>query len=135
VSLADAIRFAKPRHNNHLDQYPLALLLEESYLGMTVNHNPPDGADKMREFSLATMLHMLSLPKNAQGDTHYLGIASTGGLDPKNERVFLKAKGSLYLDERRKKRWDRFIVFAFGLVAGVLTAIASAWAKGHWKLP
>ena len=60
VSLAAAIRMAKPRHKNHLDHYPLALLLEEGYLGVTITHTPPTGAEKMREFSLATTLHDLT---------------------------------------------------------------------------
>ncbi|SRR6266849_588163 len=135
VSLADGIRLARRRHKNHLDQYPLALLLEEGYLGMTINHNPPSGAETMREFSLATTLHTLSLPKNERGEVHYLGVISSGSIEPKNERVFLKAKGALYLDERRQKGWDRVWVFALGLVAGVLTTIGSAWARGQLKLP
>lgn len=135
VPLADAIRLARPRVRNHRDQYPLALLLEEGYLGMTINHIPPSGAEAMREFSLATTLHMFSLPKNERGEVHYLGIISTGSIDPKNERVFLKAKGALYLDERRQKLSDRVWFFVLGLVAGVIAAIASAWARGHLRLP
>jgi hypothetical protein len=135
VSLAAAIRLAKPCHRSHVDQYPLALLLEEGYLGMTINHSPPSGAEGMREFSLATTLHRLCLPKDARGEVHYLGIVSTGTIDPKNERVFLKAKGTLYLDERRQKWWDRFWFFALGLAVGLLTTIGSAWVRGHLRLP
>jgi hypothetical protein len=58
LSLSDALRLAKAQHKSHLDQYPLALLLEENYLGMTLNHVPPQGAESMREFTLATTLHM-----------------------------------------------------------------------------
>ena len=134
VSLDDAIRFARPHQRNHRDQYPLALLLEEGYLGMTVNHTPPAGAEEMREFSLATTLHMFSLPKDEHGEVHYLGIVSTGSIDPKNERVFLKAKGALYLDEQRQKLSDRIWFFGLGLMAGVLSTIASAWALGHLGL-
>ena len=135
VSLATAIRLATPRHKNHIDQYPLSLLLEEGYLGMTMNHQPPAGAEKMREFTLATTLHVFSLPKGADGDVRYLGIVSTGSLDPGSERVFLKAKGALYLDERRQKFRDRFWFFVLGMLAGILTPIASAWVRGHLKLP
>jgi len=135
ISLAGAIRLAKPCHTSHLDQYPLALLLEEGYLGMTINDTPPSGAERMREFSLATTLHMLSLPKNERGETQYLGIISTGSIDPKNERVFLKAKGALYLDERRQKRRDRFWFFVLGLAAGVLATIVSAWLRRQLGLP
>jgi hypothetical protein len=135
VSLAAAIRLGQTRLRSHLDQYPLALLLEDGYLGMTINHSPPSGAEAMREFSLATTLHMFCLPKDERGEVHYLGIVSTGSIDPENERVFLKAKGALYLDERRQKLWDRFWFFLLGLAAGVLAAIGSAWVRGQLRLP
>jgi hypothetical protein len=135
VSLAAAIRLGQRHRMSHLEQYPLALLLEDGYLGMTINHSPPAGAEGMREFSLATTLHMFSLPKNERGEVHYLGIISKGGIDPEKERVFLKAKGALYLDERRQELWDRFWFFVLGLGAGVLTSIASAWVRGHLRLP
>ena len=135
ISLAAAIRLAKPCHRSHVDQYPLASLLEEGYLGMTINHNPPSGAEAMREFSFATTLYMFYLPKNERGEVHYLGIISRGSIDPKNERVFLKAKGALYLDERRQKLWDRIWFFVLGLGAGVLATIASAWLRGQLRLP
>jgi len=135
VSLAAAIRLGQSRHRSHLDQYPLALLLEDGYLGMTINHSPPAGAEAMREFSLATTLHMFSLPKNERGEVHYLGIISHGGIDPEKQHVFLKAKGALYLDERTQKRWDRFWFFVLGFGAAVLSSIASAWVRGHLRLP
>src|SRR6266699_6972963 len=80
LSLSDALRLAKRKHKSHLDQYPLALLLEEGYLGITLNHTPPQGAETMREFTLATTLHMFTLSKNQEGKTHYLGITSSGGV-------------------------------------------------------
>jgi hypothetical protein len=135
VSLASAIRMAAPSHRDHLDQYPLALLLEDGYLGTTISHAPPIGAEEMREFSLATTLHMFTLPRDADGVVHYLGIKSSGSIDPDKERVFLKAKGALYLDERVQKFWDRFWSFVLGFSAGLLAAIATAWAKGRLRLP
>ena len=114
VSLATAIRMARPRHKDHLDQYPLALLLEDGYLGTTIKNTPPDGAEEMREFSLATTLHMFSLRKDASGAVEYLGIRSTGDIDPRRARVFLRAKGALYLDEHRRRIWDRFWSFVLG---------------------
>lgn len=135
VSLAEAIQLATPCRGNHVDQYPLALLIEDGYLGLTINHNPPTGAEKMREFSLATMLHMFSLPKDEEGVIHYLGIESSGSIKPEKERVFLKAKGALYLDEQRKKFWDRLWSFILGFSAGLLAAIAAAWVKGQLQLP
>lgn len=75
VSLASAIRVEQPRYKSHLDQYPLALLLEEGYLGMTLNYEPPAGAEEMREFCLANTLHMFTIPTNGAGETHYRGVA------------------------------------------------------------
>jgi hypothetical protein len=135
VSLAAAIKMAKPVHKNHLDQYPLALLLEDAYLGTTINYTPPEGAEQMREFGLATTLHMFTLPKNSNGIVRYLGITSQGGLDPALERVFLKAKGALYLDEQRRRFWDRFWSFVVGFGAGLLVVIAGDWLKGVLRLP
>lgn len=135
ISLGAAIRMAKPCHKNHLDQYPLALLLESGYLGVTINHIPPTGAEAMREFSLATTLHIFTLPKGPDGGIHYLGINSSGSIDPEKERVFLKAKGSLYLDEYRQKFWDRCWSFVLGFCAGVLVNIAAAWVKRQLSLP
>jgi len=135
LSLSDSLRLAKVRHKSHLDQYPLALLLEEDYLGMTLNHVPPQGAESMREFTLATTLHMFTLPKSQAGETHYLGIRSSGSVSPDKERVFIKAKGALYLGEQRQKFWDRLWSFILGFVVGTLVAFASAWFKGELKLP
>ena len=135
IPLATAIRLAKPRHKNHVDQYPLSLLIEEGYLGTTINHDSPPGFEKMREFDLAMRLHMFSLPKGDDGDVHYLGILSRGNLDPVKERVFLKAKGALYMDEHRQKLRDRFWFFVLGMLAGILTPIVSAWIRGHLNFP
>src|SRR5688572_27597413 len=86
VSLAAAIELTKPRHGSHLDQYSLVLLLEEGYLGTTTKHTPPVGFEALREFFLATTLHMFSLPKDERGEVHYLDITSSGNLDPRKER-------------------------------------------------
>ncbi len=135
VSLATAIAMARPLHGDHVDQYPLALLLEDGYLGVTINHKPAADAEEMREFFLARMLYMFTLPKDAEGVIHYLGTRSSGSINPENERVFLKAKGALYLDEQRKKFNDRLWSFALGLTAGLLAAISAAWIKGQLSLP
>jgi hypothetical protein len=135
ISLAAAIRMARSRHKDHLDQYPLALLLEDGYLGATIKNTPPDGAEEMREFSLATTLHMFSLGKDASGAVDYLGIRSTGTINPEKERVFLRAKGALYLDEHNRRIRDRFWSFVLGFGGGVLAAIVTAWIKGRLSLP
>jgi hypothetical protein len=89
VSLDDAIRMGHKRGDDHRNQYPLALLLEEHYLGMTISYTPPDGFDLMREFALAITLHMYLLPADTGGVVSYLGIRTAGMLEPKKERVFL----------------------------------------------
>ena len=89
----------------------------------------------MREFSLAITLYMFALPKDDKGIVNYLGIKSSGSIDLEKERVFLKAKGSLYLDELKQKFWDRMWSFVLGFSAGLLVAIASAWLKEQLKLP
>ncbi len=134
VSLAAAIKMAKPSHGNHLDQYPLTLLLEGGYLGTTINYTPPDGAEAMREFGLANFLHKFTLPKDANGVVHYLGFSSQGGLDPE-VKVFLKAKGALYLDEYRRRFWDRLWTFLIAFGAALLVVIAGAWLRGVLRLP
>jgi hypothetical protein len=75
---------------------------------------------------------MFTLPKNSNGVVHYhgvgspLGVRSHGDVDPANERVFLKAKGALYLDQFAQKRWDRFWAFISGAVAGVMVGLVVA---------
>lgn len=62
---------ARSCHVDHIDQYLLALLLEEGYLGVTLNHTPPTGAD-------------------ADGMVHYLEMKSSGNVNPEQERIFLR---------------------------------------------
>jgi hypothetical protein len=133
VSLDEAIRMGERHGGDHRNQYPLALLIEEHYLGMTINHTPPEGVDLMREFSLAVTLHMFLLPADADGIIRYLGITTSGGLDPKKERVFLTAKGRLHLDEFRQKRWDRIWSVVLGFVTGLLVAVCAAWVKNRFR--
>jgi hypothetical protein len=135
VSLATAVRMGRPHHGDHLDQYPLALLLEGGYLGVTLNYTPPTGAEEMREYALAKTLHMFTLPKDADGAVRYQGIRSSGSLDAETEHVFLKAKGALYLDEYKQRVWDRLWLFVLGLSTGLLVALVGAWLKGLLKLP
>jgi hypothetical protein len=133
VSLDDAIRMGHKRGDDHRNQYPLALLLEEHYLGMTISYTPPDGFDLMREFALAITLHMYLLPADTGGVVSYLGIRTARMLEPKKERVFLTAKGALYFDEYRQKRLDRLWSVALGFATGLLVAICAAWIKSLFR--
>ena len=58
ISLKDAIEFPKALPD-HTAQYPLALLIEEGYLGSTLDHQPPAGAEKgARVFSCGFPSHV-----------------------------------------------------------------------------
>jgi len=133
MTLDEAIRMSHKSGGDHRNQYPLALLLEEHYLGMTINYTPPEGFDRMREFALAITLHMYMVPADVSGAVTYQGIRSSGGIDPKNERVFLTAKGALYMDEFWQKRWDRIWSVVLGFATGVLVAVCGAWLKSHFR--
>ena len=123
------------RGRDHIDQYPLALLIEEGYLGITLDHSPPMGAEQMRELSLAITLHMFTLPKDSSGAVYYLDIKSQGNVNPEQERVFLRAKGALYLDQLAQKHWDRLWSLAYGFIGGVLGALVTALLKRQLSLP
>ncbi len=111
-------------HNDHTDFYPLVILIESGYVGLTFNHNPPTGAEEMREFSLAYSLHMLTLKQAGADQVKYKGVTSSGSLDPSNEKVFIKAKGSFFLSELVEKRRDRLVYFSLGLVSGLIALFA-----------
>ena len=140
LSLKDAIEFPKSLPD-HTAQYPLAMLIEEGYIGSTLDHQPPAGAEESREYSLAVSLHMYTLPKDDNGDVYYSGVVSPfgvrsyGNVDTARERVFLKAKGALYLDQYAQKRWDRFWAFLSGAVAGVMVGLALATLRKTFGLP
>jgi hypothetical protein len=131
-SLGDAIRLVQKRGGDHRNQYPLALLLEEHYLGTTFSYTPPDGFDLMREFALAVTLYMFLLPADDTGTVSYLGVRTSGSFDPQKERVFLTAKGALYLDEHRQKRLDRVWSVVVGFATGLLVALCVAWLKSRF---
>jgi hypothetical protein len=133
MPLYEVIRMSHKSGGDHRNQYPLALILEEHYLGMTINYAPPEGFDRMREFALAITLHMYMLPADSSGIVSYQGVRSSGGLDPQKERVFLTAKGALYIDEYWQKRWDRVWSVALGFTTGILVALGAAWAKTHFR--
>jgi hypothetical protein len=139
ISLKDAIDLPKTRPG-HTAQYPLVLLNEEGYIGSTLDRQPPTGAEKVREYSLAVSFHVFSFPKDSSGVVHYLGanmpqgVRSSGNVDPDQERVFLKAK-SASLGTFAQRRRDRFWTFVSGAVAGVLVGLLLASLRKHFGLP
>ena len=122
-----ALRMTDGKTQSHVDQYPLAMLLEENYLGISIDSQLPKNMERMRELDTAISLYMFTLPKNNEGEVQYMGITSRGGIDPKNERVFLKAKGALYLDEQRSKFRERLYSFVIGILVGCIVVGFSAW--------
>lgn len=125
VSLSDALALAPKKYNDHRDQYPLALLIEEGYVGITLTHEAPEGTEMMREFSQAISLHMFTLEKNKEGIVEYLDTSSIGNVDPGKEKVFIKAKGALYLEDCRQRKRERNISFMTGLGAGLIITVVS----------
>jgi hypothetical protein len=82
IPLLAALLLPKATHRNHLDQYALALLIEEGYVGCTINYSPPEGFEEMLEFALAITLHMFTLQAGEDGFVTYLGIRSSGSIKP-----------------------------------------------------
>lgn len=130
ISLDIALSMSNGKTQSHTDQYPLAMLLEEDYLGISIDNKPPKNIERMRELDTAIFLHMFTLPKNKDGEIHYMDIISRGGIVPNNERVFLKAKGALYLDEQRGKFRERLYSFVTGILVGIIVTGYSAWIHG-----
>ena len=129
ITLKYALSMADPKITSHVRQYPLALLIEEGYVGVTINNDPPDGTEAMREYFEATYLHIMTLPKTERA-VEYNGIRASGTMALESERPFIKAKGSLYLDEIAEKRWDRLYSLSVAVTAGIVVAVVSAWLRG-----
>lgn len=127
LSVDAAVKLAKPIRKDHIDQYPLALLIEAGYVGLTITYSPPSDAEEMREFALAKTLHMFGLPKDEHGEIRYLDIVTTGSLDPRKECIFLKAAGALYLESELQRQRERVYSFLVGFSAGFLSLLLSSW--------
>ena len=127
IPLSEALTVGAGVVGDHREQYPLALLIEDDYLGCSLNHRPPDGAERQREYSQAIGFHIFTLPKKEDGSREYQGIISRGSVDPQKERVFLKAKGALYLEERDQRQSERlftlFMIFASAVAASLITRL------------
>jgi hypothetical protein len=131
LSLHDALHLGEGSVGDHREQYPLALLIEEEYVGCTLRHTPPPGAELMREYTQAVAFYMFTMPKDSDGCTRYLGIVSSGSVDPKDQRIFLKAKGALYLDAAAAKRRERYYNFVIAVSVGAITGVFLAWLRKY----
>lgn len=116
ITLKEAINLRGKKIKNHKEQYPLALLICEEFIGTTVPFPTMDGTEKMPEFMGTIFLHMNRLERDNNGNIKYKGITSSG-CSFNEETVFIRAKGALYLDELKQKRIDRVISFALGFLA------------------
>jgi hypothetical protein len=135
IPLSVALRLNKGKTKNHIDQYPLALLLESDYLGISISSKDPEGMENMREMQAAITLHMYTLPEDKMGARKYMGITGQGSIKPEDERVFIKAKGLLYLEEQRTKFRERIYSFVIGIFVGIIAASFSAWIQGQIRMP
>lgn len=127
VTLEKAMFLTSTKFKDHRRYYPLALLLEEGYAGATVGNGDKGEAP---EFSYATFLYMLTLPKDKDGATYYMGMRSTGGIKAENERVYLRAKGALYLEEKTARARERVYSLVVAVSVGIIVALVSAWLRG-----
>lgn len=135
LPLADALKFGAGRFGDHRDQYSLAMLVQDEYVGVTVSRKDPPDTELMREFNLAIFLHTFALPKDKDGVIVYShptvgSIKSIGNLSAVRERVFLKAKGALYLDDIVEKRKERWFVWAVAIVAAAVGSGLTALLGG-----
>jgi hypothetical protein len=123
VAVKDAALLGPRIHGDHRDQYPLARLIEADYLGLTAKRTPPKGAEEMQGFTLAIELHLATLPKSPGGEREYRGVQQIGEIPTDWNRVYLTAKGALYLGELAEKRTERL----FTVFIAVLSACLAAW--------
>ena len=72
---------------------------------------------------------MGTIPKNEKGEIEYLGIQSSGNLNQNKVKIFLKAKGFLYLAEQKEKRNERLINTGLAILVGVLVGSIVGWLK------
>ena len=124
LPLKESVELSGCISKGHKIQYPLAMLIESGYLGMTVSFPTLEGAEKMPEFMGAIFLHINRLEKNENGTIEYNGITSSGSSFD-DEKIFIRTKGLLYLDEIRQKKSDRIINFLIGFFAVLLPLIFS----------
>ena len=130
LSLREAIKLLDGKTNTHTDMYPLVMLVEDGYLGITIQHSPAKGTEQMREHSLAMSLHMLRLPKDKDGTVKYRGVSSVGSMTLDDAEVFIRAKGQLYLEDLRRK-WEERIVY---VLLGILVTVFTQWLLGGLNL-
>jgi len=125
LPLNEAMLLCARKINGHKDLYPLALLVESGYLGLTYNITPPENAEEMREFVMARYFYMNLLPRDGDGTVTYEGMKMNGANFAESEKVFVKAKGFLYLADVQNRRNERIISYIIGFLSALTVVILS----------
>lgn len=117
LSLKDAIEFPKAPLD-HTAQYPLALLIEEGYLGSTLDHQPPVWSRKdARVFSRGFPSHVH--PSERQQRRSSLSRCSAAGCPVERQcrpgpgASFLEGEGGALLGPVRTKTLGSFLGVSF----------------------
>ncbi|PCH98212.1 MAG: hypothetical protein COB76_07230 [Alphaproteobacteria bacterium] len=119
ISLKEAVNLSSKKPKIHKEQYALALLISDEFIGMSVPFPTMKGTEKMPELMGAYFLHMNRLEEDKNGEVKYEGITQSGANFDK-EKVFIRSKGFLYLDELRQKRNDIIISFFVGFLSALI---------------
>ena len=125
VTVEDVTNLSKKEPKHHREQYPLAVLISEEFIGISVN-TEFEGTENMPELTAAQLLHISRLEPDEKNQTRY-GTITTTGNSLKNEKIFIRAKGALYLDELKQKRHDRIISFLIGFCAALIPVLLSQY--------
>lgn len=125
VTVGDVTNLSRKKPKHHREQYPFAVLISEEFIGISVN-TEFEGAENMPELTAAQLLHISRLEPDENNQTKYETITTTGN-NLKNEKVFIRAKGALYLDELKQKRNDRIISFLVGFCAALIPVLLSQY--------
>jgi hypothetical protein len=121
ASIRNTVEAAGSKSKDHMAVYPLALLVEAGFLGLTFEPALTPGAEaKMREDGVARILHVLMIDPDDDGITRYEKIQSWGSMNADTERAYLKSGGYVYLIEIEKQKRERFLAFCIGLVTSSL---------------
>ena len=125
------LHILRGRGKDHYAFYPLVQLIESEYVGTTVNFGNVPGGEKSREYEISIYLHMETIPRNEKGEREYLGLHSSGKHDQNRQKIFLKAKGFLYLAEQEEKRKERVINTGLAILVGILVGSIVGWLKAN----
>jgi len=127
MSVAEAMELIDPKGTSHKGLYPLSNLIVGEYIGLSINiTGPKDTEDKM-EYNIADALHWCRVPVGIDGMQEYGGRKNfKGSLCAKEEWVFIKAKGQLYVDNDRQTTSNRNFTIGIALMTALVSAVLTA---------